>query len=69
MLYGMDGAARLSKILIEECNCLNLFVGKAINQTYQAANLSFDLSIRQRLIEQLMNECIKMGKTVTVKYY
>ena len=69
MLYGMDGAARLSKILIEECTCLNLFVGKAINETYQAANLSFDLSIRQRLVEQLMNECTKMGKTVTVKYF
>lgn len=69
MLYGMDGAARLSKLLIEECTSLNLFVGKAINETYQAAALSFDLSIRQRLVEQLMNECIKMGKTVTVKYY
>ena len=69
ILYSMDGAARLSKILIEECNCLNLFVGKAINETYQAAALSFDLSIRQRLVEQLMNECKKMGKTVTVKYY
>ena len=69
MLYGMDGAAKLSKILIEECSCLNLFVGKAINETYQAANLSFDLSIRQRLVEQLMNECIKMGKTVTAKYF
>ena len=68
-LYAMDGAARLSKMLIEECNCLNLFVGKAVNETYQAANLSFDLSIRQRLVEQLMNECIKMGKNVTVKYY
>lgn len=69
MLYSMDGAARLGKILIEECTCLNLFIGKAINETYQAANLPFDLSIRQRLVEQLVSECQKMGKTVTVKYY
>ena len=48
---------------------MNIFVGKAINETYQAAALPFDLSIRQRLIEQLVNECKKMGKTVTVKYY
>lgn len=68
-LYGEDGAARLGKILIEECTHLNLFVGRAINETYQAAALSFDLSIRQRLVEQLVNECKKMGKTVTVKYY
>ena len=68
-LYGKDGAARLGKILMEECNHLNIFVGKAINETYQAAALPFDLSIRQRLVEQLVNECKKMGKTVTVKYY
>ena len=68
-LYGGDGAARVGKILIEDCTHLNLFVGKAINETYQAANLPFDLSIRQRLVEQLVNECRKMGKTVTVKYY
>ena len=68
-LYGKDGAAKLGRILIEECNHLNIFVGKAINETYQAAALPFDLSIRQRLIEQLVNECKKMGKTVTVKYY
>lgn len=36
-LYGRDGAAKLGKILIEECNHLNIFVGKAINETYQAA--------------------------------
>ena len=68
-LYGKDGAAKLGKILIEECNHLNIFVGKAINETYQAAALPFDLSIRQRLVEQLVTECKKMGKTVTVKYY
>lgn len=68
-LYGMDGAARLCKILIEECTHLNLFVGRAINETYQAAALPFDLSIRQRLVEQLVNECRKMGKTVSIKYY
>lgn len=68
-LYGLDGAAQLGKILVEECTHLNLFVGKATNETYQAAALPFDLSIRQRLVEQLVSECKKMGKTVTVKYY
>lgn len=68
-LYGGDGAAQIGKILIEDCTHLNLFVGRAINETYQAANLPFDLSIRQRLTEQLVNECKKMGKTVVVKYY
>ena len=61
-LYGGDGAAQIGKILIEDCTHLNLFVGRAINETYQAANLPFDLSIRQRLTEQLVNECKKNGK-------
>ncbi|MEE1243743.1 SpoIIE family protein phosphatase [Frisingicoccus sp.] len=68
-LYDLNGASRLTKVLIEECSHLNLFVGKAINSTYQAAALSFDLSIRQRLVEQLISECREMGKIVTIKYY
>lgn len=68
-LYGKDGAAQLGKVLVEECTQLNLFVGRALNETYQAASLPFDLSIRQRLVEQLIKECEKMGKRVTIKYY
>ena len=36
---------------------------------HQAAGLPFDLSIRMRLVDKIIAECKKMGRTVVVKYY
>lgn len=68
-LDGDNGAARLAKVIIEECTDLNLFVGKAMNVAHQNSNLPFDLSVRMNLVDQ-MKECAEhLGKHVTVKYY
>lgn len=64
-----NGAAKLAKILIEECTDLNLFVGKALNPAHQNSNLPFDLSVRMNLVEQLKECAERLGKHVTVKYY
>ncbi len=64
-----NGASRLAKMLIEECTELNLFVGTAINEAHQESDLTFDLSLRMNLVEQLKAVVEKMGKTVSVKYY
>lgn len=64
-----NGAAKLAKLLIEECTDLNLFVGKALNPAHQNSNLPFDLSVRMNLVEQLKDCAERMGKHVTVKYY
>nr|WP_300824809.1 SpoIIE family protein phosphatase [uncultured Schaedlerella sp.] len=64
-----NGASRLAKMLIEECTELNLFVGTAINEAHQESDLTFDLSLRMNLVEQLKAVVEKMGKTVRVKYY
>ena len=64
-----NGAAMLAKILIEECTHLNMFVGKAMNAAHQNVGLPFDLSIHTRSRVKIKDECEKMGKTVTVKYY
>lgn len=64
-----NGAAKLAKIIIEECTELNLFVGKAVNTAHQNSSLPFDLSIRMNLIEQLMECTEHMGKGVKVTYY
>ncbi|PWJ52192.1 SpoIIE family protein phosphatase [Faecalicatena contorta] len=64
-----NGASKLAKILIEECTELNLFVGTAVNETHQDSELSFDLSLRMNLVEQLNTVAEKMGKKVTLKYY
>lgn len=64
-----NGASRLAKMIIEECTELNLFVGTAINEAHQESDLTFDLSLRMNLVEQLKTVVEKMGKTVSVKYY
>lgn len=64
-----NGAAKLARLLIEECTDLNLFVGKALNPAHQNCNLPFDLSVRMNLVEQLKDCAERMGKHVTVKYY
>lgn len=64
-----NGASKLAKMIIEECTELNLFVGTAINEAHQESDLTFDLSLRMNLVEQLKNVVEKMGKKVNVKYY
>lgn len=64
-----NGASKLAKLIIEECTELNLFVGTAINEAHQESDLTFDLSLRMNLVEQLKNVVEKMGKAVKVKYY
>ncbi len=64
-----NGAARLAKLLIEECTELHLYVGTAMNEAHQNSELTFDLSIRMNLVRQIEEVMKKMGKTVAVKYY
>lgn len=64
-----NGAAKLARLLIEECTDLNLFVGRSLNPAHQNSNLPFDLSVRMNLVEQLKDCAERMGKHVTVKYY
>ena len=64
-----NGAAKLARLIIEECTDLNLFVGKAMNTAHQNSNLPFDLSVRMNLVDQLKDCAEHMGKNVRVKYY
>ena len=64
-----NGAAKLAKMLIEECTDINLFVGSATNQAHRDSNLPIELSIRMALVEQLIDVAKKLGKQVKVKYY
>lgn len=64
-----NGAAKLAKVIIEECTDLKLFVGKAMNVAHQNSNLPFDLSVRMNLVDQLKECGEHLGKHVTVKYY
>lgn len=64
-----NGAAKVARVLIEDCTELHLYVGKAINEAYQNPGLPFDLGIRQNIVEQLKAAVEQMGRQVTVTYY
>lgn len=64
-----NGASRLAKLLIEECTELNLFVGTSVNKAHKNSELSFDLSMRMNLVEQLIRIMKQMGNHVSAKYY
>ena len=64
-----NGASMVSRMLIEDCTELHLYVGKAINSAYQNPDLPFDLGIRQNLIVQLQQAVEEMGRPVKITYY
>lgn len=64
-----NGGSQVAKLIIEECNVLHMYVGKAINEAHQNPGLPFDLSIRMHLVEQIKETVQKMGKIVTITYY
>ncbi len=64
-----NGAAKLARLLLEDCTHLKLFVGTAINPAHQNPNLPTDLSIKFRLIDEIQIELERLGKTVEKVYY
>lgn len=68
-LDSKDGAARLAKMIIEQCVSVSLFVGTTVNTAYQPKELPLELGIRMQLVARIAHECRKMGRRVEVKYY
>ena len=64
-----NGASRLAKMIIEECTDVNLFVGKAVNAVHRDSSVSFDLSMRMNLIDQMAETLKALDRQVTVTYY
>lgn len=68
-LDASNGAARLARLLMEECTDANFFVGRAVNPAHQDPNLPIDLSIKLRLVKELAALLEAMGKRVQFHYY
>lgn len=63
-----DGANQLARILIDDCTHLRLYIGRAINPAHQNPYLPITLSMKLRLLDELAELMIALGKKVE-KYY
>ncbi len=63
-----DGAARIARMLMDDCTHFKLYIGRAINPAHQNPNLPVDLSIKLKLLEELAQLMTTLGKRVE-KYY
>lgn len=63
------GAAKIARILIEDCTHLNLFIGRKVNPAHQLQEVAGELSIKMLVLDELYKLMEKSGKVVTRKYY
>ncbi|MDR5659984.1 PP2C family protein-serine/threonine phosphatase [Serpentinicella sp. ANB-PHB4] len=68
IIYKEDGVSRLLKLIIEEGTHIYFWVGRAINPAHQNPDFPKDLSIKTRIVNEIIEELRKMGKNVELNY-
>ncbi len=68
-MYKKDGAAQLSRLLLEDCTEICFLVGRAINPAHQNPGMPVSLGLKLNLIKELAQELKKTGKAVSVEYF
>ena len=66
---GRDGASSIARLLFEEATDINFFVGCAVNPAHQNPELPINFNLKMRLVEQLSDCLMKMGKRIKTSYF
>lgn len=62
------GSSMLAKMLIDECNNLNIWMGQAVNPAHQDAAFMRNFNFKESQTKELKEIMEKMGKTVKLRY-
>jgi stage II sporulation SpoE-like protein len=63
-----DAASKLTQLLVGDCTHVVFLVGKAVNSAHQNPNLPFDLSIKLKIVEEIVDRLNQMGKMAEISY-
>lgn len=66
--YKNNGASLLSSILLEEATDINFFMGCAVNPAHQN-NSSLSISLKMKLLDEIVGVLKSINKNVNVTYY
>lgn len=64
-----DGASRLARLLLEESTNIHFIVGRAMNPAHQNPEFPLNLSLKLKLVEEIMVYLKKLGKQVSIQYH
>lgn len=67
-LNNKDGASRLAKMILDESTNIDIFVGRAMNSAHQNTELPLSLSLKLKLVEEIVYCLRSIGKQVRIEY-
>lgn len=68
-LNKMDGASRLTKLMLDDCTEIRFLVGQALNPAHQNPGMPVSLGLKLNLIKELSKELEKTGKKVVTEFF
>ena len=67
-IYGLDGASRIARILIDESTHIRLWVGTAVNPAHQNPNFPGRFNLKIKVMKEIKKYLEEIGKWVEINY-
>jgi len=67
-ITGLDGASKLSKMLLEDCTNIHIWVGQAINPAHQNPSFPSEFNLKLKVVKELAVILHKLDKIVEISY-